>query len=92
MDLTDKMQETRYGGMDHPLTAWMEELHHGAAMLLIRWQYFKRCDLMNLDWEDKGSPQLAFLEPHQVESMRDIVTRLKIECKCQRGNGRKQYN
>lgn len=78
--LTDGLQETRYGAMNHPLTAWIEELHRGAAMLLVRWQYYKRCDLMNLDWEDSTKPPLVSLEPHQATFMRSIVGLLKQKC------------
>ncbi|KAL2134561.1 hypothetical protein VTI74DRAFT_11455 [Chaetomium olivicolor] len=72
-----KSQDTRYGPLNHPLTAFVEDVHHGAVMLLAHWQYFKRCDLMNFHWENTEDTALAHLEPYQVEFLRRIVGRLR---------------
>ncbi|KAL2175171.1 uncharacterized protein P884DRAFT_206842 [Thermothelomyces heterothallicus CBS 202.75] len=69
--------DTRYGNLDNPLTGFVENVHHSAAMLLARWQYFKRCDLMNFDWDDIGQSTLMFLEPDQVECLKVTVNLLK---------------
>ncbi|KAL1837019.1 hypothetical protein VTJ49DRAFT_4388 [Mycothermus thermophilus] len=71
-------RETRYGALNHPLTAWVEEVHQSAAMLLAHWHYFKRCDLTMLDQDDvdDGKP-LAFLEPYQSEFVKDMASRMK---------------
>jgi hypothetical protein len=50
-------------------------------MLLAHWQYFKRCDLMNFNWEEIDGSALAFLEPKQVEFVKRIVGRVKEKCK-----------
>ncbi|KAL2261678.1 hypothetical protein VTK26DRAFT_3640 [Humicola hyalothermophila] len=72
-----KPRDTRYGAIDHPLTHFVEEVHHGAVTLLAYWQYFKRCDLMSIDWDDIDNPALMFLEPYQVRFMKQIVDRMK---------------
>jgi hypothetical protein len=50
-------------------------------MLLAHWQYFKRCDLMNFDWNDIEESALAFLEPSQIQCIKSVVRRLKEVCK-----------
>ncbi|KAK4100174.1 hypothetical protein N658DRAFT_428222, partial [Parathielavia hyrcaniae] len=72
-----KALDTRYGNPHDPLTSFVEELHHGAVMLLAHWHYFKRCDLMNLDWENAGDSPLMFLEPQQVDFIKGIVECVK---------------
>ncbi|AEO63172.1 uncharacterized protein THITE_2108074 [Thermothielavioides terrestris NRRL 8126] len=72
-----KPQDTRYGNLDQPLTGFVEELHQGAVMLLAHWQYFKRCDLMNFNWDDVGDSALMSLEPYQVEFVKKLVAGFK---------------
>ncbi|KAL2162886.1 hypothetical protein VTH06DRAFT_6722 [Thermothelomyces fergusii] len=87
-------QDTRYGNLDNPLTGFVENVHHSAAMLLARWQYFKRCDLMNFNWDDVKQSTLASLEPDQIECLKVTVNLLKEkstgnfqlrEAKCRQG-------
>ena len=42
-------------------------------MLLAYWQYFKRTDLMNFDWDKVGNSQLQCLDPEQVDFMKKII-------------------
>lgn len=72
-----RSQDTRYGNRDYPLTCLVEKLHDGVAVLLAHWQYFKRCELMNFNWDDIGNSALMFLESHQVQFLKSIVERLK---------------
>ena len=51
-------------------------------MLLAHWQYFKRCDLMNFNWEDLEDSALMLLKPKQVEFVKRIVGRVKEKRKC----------
>jgi hypothetical protein len=67
--------------LQHPLTGWVEEVHHGAIVLLAHWHYFKRCNLMELDWDNMGKSPLRFLEPYQVRFVRRIVDQLEERCK-----------
>ncbi|GAB1314809.1 Zn(2)-C6 fungal-type domain-containing protein [Madurella fahalii] len=69
--------DTRYGDLNHPLTHFVEEVQHGAVMLLAHWQYFKRCDLMNFNWDDVADSALMFLEPYQLQFVKNIVSRVK---------------
>lgn len=46
-------------------------------MILAHWQYFKRCDLMNIDWDGVGDSALMFLEPWQLQFVKKIVCQLK---------------
>ncbi|KAL2016172.1 hypothetical protein VTK56DRAFT_4112 [Thermocarpiscus australiensis] len=71
--------ETRYGPINHPLTRFVEEVQHGAATLPLHWQYFKRCDLMNFNWDEVGESTLMFLEPHQIEFLKRTVARMKTK-------------
>ncbi|KAJ4302046.1 hypothetical protein N0V88_002182 [Collariella sp. IMI 366227] len=73
-------QDTRYGPLNHPLTSFVEDVHHGAVMLLAHWQYFKRCDLMNFDWDNLEDSALGHLESYQVEFLRVITGRLTEKC------------
>jgi hypothetical protein len=50
-------------------------------MLLAHWQYFKRCDLMNFNWNDVGDSALMFLEPYQLKFVKDMVAHVKKKCK-----------
>jgi len=68
-------QETRYGPADLPSTSFMEEVQAGGVTMLAHWQYFRRFDLLNTDW-DNGSP-LKVLTQEQVKFMRWTVTQLK---------------
>lgn len=72
-------QDTRYGSLVDPLTSWVEEVHHGAVMLLAHWQYFKRCDLMTFNWATTEGSALSCLEPYQVEFVKDIASRIKAK-------------
>jgi hypothetical protein len=76
-EAANRLQDTRYGNLGQRLTAFVEDVHHGAAMLLAHWQYFKRCDLMNVDWADIGGSTLVFLEPHQVDFLRKTIGHLR---------------
>ncbi|KXX81455.1 hypothetical protein MMYC01_201763 [Madurella mycetomatis] len=69
--------DTRYGDLNHPLTHFVEEVQHGAVMLLAHWQYFKRCDLMNFNWEEVEDSALMFLKPYQQQFVKSIVSRVK---------------
>lgn len=46
-------------------------------MLLAHWQYFKRCDLMNFNWNNVGESALMCLEPDQIDCIKSVVGRLK---------------
>ncbi|KAH6850423.1 hypothetical protein B0I37DRAFT_390553 [Chaetomium sp. MPI-CAGE-AT-0009] len=72
-----KRLDTRYGNRGDPLTNFVEEVHHGAVMLLTHWQYFKRCDLMKFNWDNVGDSALMFLEPDQVDCLKRVVGLLK---------------
>ncbi|KAM7203047.1 hypothetical protein V8F33_002395 [Rhypophila sp. PSN 637] len=74
---TPLAERTRYGPRDHPLTALVEYLQESGRSLLLYWQYFKRCDLMNFDWGNAGKSSLKHLKPYQVEFMKFTVERLK---------------
>ncbi|KAK0754880.1 hypothetical protein B0T18DRAFT_47805 [Schizothecium vesticola] len=71
----DEAQETRYGPVDHPTTCFVEELQNSGVVLLLYWTYFKRADLMKVDWDNpKRSPLVA---PYQVEFMKWTVQELE---------------
>ncbi|KAK4203054.1 hypothetical protein QBC40DRAFT_31554 [Triangularia verruculosa] len=71
--------ETRYGARNHPLTKFVEDLQHGAAVMLAYWTYFKRCDLMNCEWDAKSVSKSALqeLEPYQLAFLKGMVDCLK---------------
>jgi hypothetical protein len=73
----DAFQDTRYGNLQDPLTGFVEEVHHGATMLLAYWHYYKRCDLMNFDWDAIGDSPLMYLEPHQAALVKSTVEGIK---------------
>ncbi|EAA29302.2 hypothetical protein GE21DRAFT_6913 [Neurospora crassa] len=80
-----RQQETRYGPIgpspnspsDFVESAFVEEVQHGGVVLLAYWQYFKRADLMRLDWDDIADTKLNTLEPEQAELLRWTVEQLK---------------
>jgi hypothetical protein len=78
----DVTQDTRYGNLQDPLTGFVEEVHHGATMLLAYWHYYKRCDLMNFDWNRIEYSPLRYLEPHQVALVRSTVEGIKKKRRC----------
>lgn len=59
------------------------------------WQYFKRTDLMCLDWDKRVDTKLSTLEPEQADLLRWTVEQLKsvdpntgrTKCKCCRNVG-----
>ncbi|KAH6611671.1 hypothetical protein B0J18DRAFT_84531, partial [Chaetomium sp. MPI-SDFR-AT-0129] len=69
--------ETRYGKIMDPLVVFVEEAHHSAVMLLAYWQYYKRCDLMNFNWDSVTDSPLSCLESYQVEFLKRTVGLLK---------------
>lgn len=73
-------EETRYGPVDHPTTCFVEELQNSGVVLLLYWTYFKRADLMKVDWDNpKRSPLVA---PYQVEFMKWTVQELEKSRGC----------
>ncbi len=55
-------------------------MHLGAVTLLAHWHYFKRCDLMAVNWDEiTGESALGGLTPPQVEFVRDIVERVRAK-------------
>ncbi|CCC11926.1 unnamed protein product [Sordaria macrospora k-hell] len=78
-------QQTRYGpiapGQDSPSefveSAFVEEVQHGGVVLLAYWQYFKRTDLMCLDWDKRVDTKLSTLEPEQADLLWWTVEQLK---------------
>jgi len=80
-----RQQETRYGPIgpspnspsDFVEGAFVEEIQHGGVVLLAYWQYFKRADLMSLDWDNIADTKLSTLEPEQAELLRWTVEQLK---------------
>ena len=52
----------------------MEDLQNSGVVLLLYWTYFKRADLMKVDWDNpKKSPLVV---PYQVEFMKWTVQEL----------------
>lgn len=96
-------KETHYGPIgpspnspsDFVESAFVEEVQHGGVVLLAYWQYFKRADLMRLDWDDIADTKLNTLEPEQAELLRWTVEQLKSvdpdtgksKCRCCRNVG-----
>jgi len=71
----DQAQETRYGPVDDPTTRFVEELQNSGVVLLLYWTYFKRADLMKVDWDNpKRSPLVV---PYQVEFMKWTIQELE---------------
>lgn len=53
-------------------------MHVGAVTLLAHWHYFKRCDLMAVNWDDvAGEPALGGLTRAQLGFVRDVVERVR---------------
>ncbi|KAK0735391.1 hypothetical protein B0T21DRAFT_384256 [Apiosordaria backusii] len=73
--------ETRYGARDHTLTRFVEDVQRGAVAMLAYWMYFKRCDVMNFEWdaESVSKSPLQKLEPEQLKFLKKIVERLKAK-------------
>ncbi|KAM7184749.1 hypothetical protein V8F20_012082 [Naviculisporaceae sp. PSN 640] len=69
--------KTRYGPINHPLTALVEYIQESGRSLLLHWQYFKRCDLMNVDWDNPSRAPLTHLRPYQLNFMKATVGMLK---------------
>ncbi|KAK4181520.1 hypothetical protein QBC36DRAFT_306309 [Triangularia setosa] len=76
-----KPLDTRYGAINHPLTKFVEDVQHGAGVMLAYWTYFKRCDLMNLQWDAESVSKSALqeLEPHQLAFLKRTVDCLKVK-------------
>lgn len=80
-----RQQETRYGPIgpspnspsDFVESAFVEEIQHGGVVLLAYWQYFKRADLMRLDWDNVADTKLSTLELEQAKLLRWTVEQLK---------------
>ncbi|KAK3935865.1 hypothetical protein QBC46DRAFT_270825 [Diplogelasinospora grovesii] len=70
-------QETRYGPRDHPLTKFVEEVQSSAGILLAHWLYYRRVDVMSLDWKKQDKSSLKHLEPYQAQFMKSTVDHLK---------------
>lgn len=58
----------------------MEDVHHGAVTILAYWHYFKRCDLMDFNWNHIDDSAPMSLEPHQARFMQRIIGRVKQKC------------
>ncbi|KAK3906363.1 hypothetical protein C8A05DRAFT_40787 [Staphylotrichum tortipilum] len=74
--------DTRYGNISpqNPLTGWIEDVHLGAVTLLAHWHYFKRCDLMAVNWDETaGESALAGLTAPQRAFVRDVVERVRAK-------------
>ncbi|KAK3326209.1 hypothetical protein B0H66DRAFT_470424 [Apodospora peruviana] len=71
--------ETRYGSIDDPLTGFVEKIQDGAVMLLTHWQYFKRCDLLNADWNNPSTSTLQYLKLYQFQHLKNTVAMLKLK-------------
>lgn len=69
--------ETRYGPVNHPFTALVENIQEYAGTVLIHWQFFKKCDPMNMPWRSPGKTQLRCLKGYQLEFMRRSVEMVK---------------
>ena len=55
-------------------------MHVGAVTLLAHWHYFKRCDLMAVNWDDvAGEPALGGLTRAQLGFVRDVVERVRAK-------------
>ncbi|KAK1779896.1 hypothetical protein QBC45DRAFT_450573 [Copromyces sp. CBS 386.78] len=80
-----RQQETRYGPIgpspnspsEFVESAFVEEVQHGGVVLLAYWQYFKRADLMRLQWDNRSETKLSTLEPEKAELLRWTVEQLK---------------
>lgn len=58
----------------------MEDLQNSGVVVLLYWTYFKRADLMKVDWDNpKRSPLTA---PYQVEFMKWTVQELEKSRTC----------
>jgi hypothetical protein len=77
-------QETRYGPRDHPLTKFVEEVQSSAGILLAHWLYYRRVDVMSLDWKKQDKSSLKHLEPYQAQFMKSTVDDLKRKSKWSR--------
>lgn len=71
--------ETRYGPRDHPLTTFVEDVQHGAGVMLAYWTYFKRCDLMNFEWdaESVSKSAIKYLDTRQLAFLKGTIDCLK---------------
>lgn len=45
--------------------------------LLVHWQYFKRCNFMEVDWRFPSDSELHHLKPYQFKFMKTTVEMLK---------------
>lgn len=61
----------------------MENVQEGGITVLIYWYYYKRVNLLEVDWRHDSIPaMLKGLTPRQLQHMKWTVEELKRTCKC----------
>lgn len=61
----------------------MEKVQEGGVTILTYWHYYKRVNLLEVDWsQDLRKTRLKHLSPGQVRHMEWTVKELKRTCKC----------